>query len=117
LPGRGYDADMTAAYTITRRRPSGVCAGGVVRMLTPLECERAFGFPDGYTAIPFHGKPVAPRWTRYRALGNSMCVNVMRWVGERIAAVDAGKEFKDYGPVEDRGDHGEPSPLAQEGGG
>ena len=86
LPGKGYDADMTAAYTITRRRPSGVCTGGVVRFLTPLECERAFGFPDGYTAIPYHGKEVAPRWSRYRALGNSMCVNVMRWVGERIDA-------------------------------
>lgn len=84
LPGKGYDADMTAAYTITRRRPSGVCTGGVVRFLTPLECERAFGLPDGYTAIPYHARDVAPRWSRYRALGNSMCVNVMRWVGERI---------------------------------
>ena len=88
LPGKGYDADSTAAYTITRRRPSGVCVDGCVRFLTPLECERAFGFPDGYTAIPFHGKEIAPRWSRYRALGNSMCVNVMRWIGERIDAVE-----------------------------
>ena len=88
LPGKGYDADSTAAYTITRRRPSGVCTDGCVRFLTTLECERAFGFPDGYTAIPFHGKEIAPRWSRYRALGNSMCVNVMRWIGERIDAVE-----------------------------
>ena len=108
LHGKGYDADMTAAYTITRRRPSGVCAGGVVRFLTPLECERAFGFPDNYTAIPFHGKPVAPRWTRYRALGNSMCVNVMMWIGERIAR---------YGPDESRRGDGEASPSAEGGGG
>lgn len=84
LPGKAYDEDGTAAYTITRRRPSGVCADGVVRFLTPVECERAFGFPDGYTAIPYHGKDIAPRWSRYRALGNSMCVNVMMWIGERI---------------------------------
>ena len=90
LPGKGYDADSTAAYTITRRRPSGVCVDGCVRFLTPLECERAFGFPDGYTAIPFHGKEIAPRWSRYRALGNSVCVNVMRWIGERIEAVEKG---------------------------
>lgn len=91
LPGKCYDADMTAAYTITRRRPSGVCVGGVVRMLTPVECERAFGFPDGYTAIAWHGRDAAhcPKWSRYRALGNSMCVNVMAWVGERVNCVDA----------------------------
>lgn len=119
LLGKCYDDSQSAAYTITRRRPSGVCADGVARMLTPVECERAMGLPDGYTAIAWHGRDAAhcPRWSRYRALGNSMSVNVMAWVGERIAAVEAGKEFLDYGPVEDRGDHGEPHPLAEEGGG
>jgi DNA (cytosine-5)-methyltransferase 1 len=55
----------------------------LVRRLTPLECERLQGFPDGYTDIEFKGKP-APDGARYKALGNSMCVNVMRWIGERI---------------------------------
>ena len=100
LPGKCYDADMTAAYTITRRRPSGVCVGGVVRMLTPVECERAMGLPDGYTAVAWHGRDAGncPDWSRYRALGNSMCVNVMAWIGRRIDAV----ERRASGTVEDR---------------
>ena len=60
-----------------------------VRRLTPTECERLQGFPDGYTDIEFNGKP-APDGARYKALGNSMCVNVMKWIGERIDAVDKG---------------------------
>lgn len=55
-----------------------------VRRLTPMECERLQGFPDGWTAIP--GAKDGPR---YAALGNSMAVPVMRWIGQRIAAVDA----------------------------
>ena len=90
LRGKCYDDVVPSAYTITRRRPSGVYADGKVRMLTPVECERAMGFPDGYTSIAWHGRDAAhcPRWSRYRALGNSMNVNVMAWVGERIDAVD-----------------------------
>lgn len=62
-----------------------------VRRLTPVECERLQGFPDGYTAIPWRGKPATecPDGPRYRALGNSMAVPCMRWIGERIAQVDA----------------------------
>lgn len=56
-----------------------------VRRLTPRECERLQGFPDDYTAIPFRGKPAADS-PRYRALGNSMAVPVVRWIAERIAA-------------------------------
>lgn len=59
-----------------------------VRRLMPIECERLQGFPDGYTAIPYRGKPAADG-PRYKALGNSMAVNVMRWIGMRIAMVDA----------------------------
>ena len=55
-----------------------------VRRITPLEAERLQGFPDGWTNIPWRGRP-APDRLRYRALGNAMCVNVMRWLGERIA--------------------------------
>jgi len=54
-----------------------------VRRLTPRECERLQGFHDDYTLISFRGKPSADG-NRYRALGNSMAVNVMRWIGERI---------------------------------
>ncbi len=57
-----------------------------VRRLTPRECERLQGFPDDYTLIPYRGKPAAdcPDGPRYKALGNSMAVPVMRWVGQRI---------------------------------
>ena len=61
-------------------------AGGV-RRLTPRECERLQGFPDGYTEIPYRGKP-AKDGPRYKALGNSMAINVMSWVGARIRMVD-----------------------------
>lgn len=58
------------------------------RIATPREWERSLGFPDDYTLIPVRGKPAADG-PRYKALGNSMAVPVMRWIGERIAAVDA----------------------------
>ena len=58
-----------------------------VRRLTPTECERLQGFPDGYTNVPHRGKPAADG-PRYKSLGNSMVVPVMRWIGERIEMVD-----------------------------
>jgi DNA (cytosine-5)-methyltransferase 1 len=58
-----------------------------VRRLTPRECERLQGFPDDYTLIEYRKKPAADG-PRYRALGNSMAVPVMRWIGERIKMVD-----------------------------
>ena len=54
-----------------------------VRRLTPKECERLQGFPDNYTDIKSKNKPT-PDGPRYKALGNSMAVPVMRWIGERI---------------------------------
>ena len=61
-----------------------------VRQLTPIECERLMGFPDNYTQIPWKGKPAekCPDSLRYKACGNSMCVNVMEWIGIRIDMVD-----------------------------
>lgn len=56
----------------------------IVRRLTPTECERLQGFPDGWTKID-DDTPDAPR---YKALGNSMAVPVMRWIGERIMKVE-----------------------------
>ena len=64
-----------------------VMTASAVRRLTPTECERLQGFPDGYTLIPYRGKPAADG-PRYKALGNSMAVPVMRWIGERIQIVD-----------------------------
>ena len=58
-----------------------------VRRLTPVECERLQGFPDGYTDIKPKGKPT-PDGPRYKALGNSMAVPCMAWIGERIQMVD-----------------------------
>ena len=66
----------------------GVAYGSAVRRLTPRECERLQGFPDDYTLIPYRGKP-ASDGPRYKALGNSMAVPVMRWIGERISHVDS----------------------------
>lgn len=62
-------------------------ATSAVRRLTPRECERLQGFPDDYTLVPHRGKPMADG-PRYKALGNSMAVPVMRWIGERIDKVE-----------------------------
>lgn len=79
--------------TLTRRSCKDspvVTSGYCVRRLTPVECERLQGFPDDWTAIPWRGKPAeeCPDTPRYKALGNSMAVPVMRWIGERIAMVE-----------------------------
>lgn len=63
-----------------------------VRRLTPRECERLQGFPDDYTAIP--GAKDGPR---YRALGNSMAVPVMSWIGKRIQMVEDAVNRRSYG--------------------
>ena len=62
-----------------------------VRRLTPTECERLQGFPDNYTQIPYRNKPAesCPDGPRYKAMGNSMAVPVMRWIGERINMVNS----------------------------
>lgn len=62
--------------------------GWQVRRLTITESERLQGFPDGFTAIPWEGEPVARDAPRYRALGNAMAVNCMEWIGRRIEMVD-----------------------------
>ena len=68
--------------------PQIVSNAYAVRRLTPTECERLQGFPDGWTLVPHtHGKPAADG-PRYKALGNSMAGNCMSWIGERIRKVD-----------------------------
>ena len=68
-------------------------ADWVVRRLMPIECERLQGFPDDWTRIPWKGKPAeeCPDTPRYKALGNSMAVPVMRWLGQRIHLVEPAK--------------------------
>jgi DNA (cytosine-5)-methyltransferase 1 len=76
---------MTARGDGTGTGPT-VMQAMAVRRLTPIECERLQGFPDNYTQIPWSKKPAdqCPDGVRYKALGNSMAVPVMRWIGERI---------------------------------
>lgn len=63
-------------------------AGSAVRRLTVEECEALQGFPRSYTAVPHRGKPAADG-PRYKALGNSMAVPCMVWLGQRIQQVEA----------------------------
>lgn len=86
-----YNQEMTGDKHCPLRTAQGhgapaVMVNHAVRRLTPVECERLQGFPDNYTQIEWKGKtkdkcPDAPR---YKALGNSMPVPVMKWIGERI---------------------------------
>lgn len=71
-------------------KPPAVSTATQVRCLTPRECERLHGFPDDFTAIPWRGKPAeqCPDGPRYKALGNSMAVPVMAWIGRRICMVN-----------------------------
>lgn len=79
-------ADPSTAALAESARPPAVASPETVRRLTPRECERLQGFPDDWTSIPFRGRPVADT-PRYAALGNSMAVPVVRWIGERLEAV------------------------------
>lgn len=85
--GKGYQEDV--AFTQDSRSSADVVQYGMqVRRLTPIECERLQGFPDNHTLIGWRGKDAdeCPDGPRYKAIGNSMAVPVMRWIGERIAA-------------------------------
>ena len=82
-----------------------------VRRLTPVECERLQGFPDGYTMIPWKKKPAAdcPDGPRYKALGNSMAVPVMRWIGRRIQEIINAQRPDDSALHPGGGDNPEPA--------
>lgn len=102
-PGGGKGAliqrDMSA--TLSTHNTQTLITGGrekrslTVRRLTPRECERLQGFPDDYTDIPYRNKEHAPDGPRYKALGNSMAVPVMRWIGERIHMVEEANKQTD----------------------
>ncbi len=84
------DMDMCGTLKVGGDQPY-IANEYVVRRLTPVECERLQGFPDGWTRIPWRGKPadLCPDGPRYKAMGNSMAVPVMRWIGERIARCES----------------------------
>ena len=78
--GKGYLGQDEKTYTLSTTQDQHLFNNMAVRKLTPVECERLQGFPDGYTNI----KENCPDGHRYKAMGNSMAVPVMRWIGERI---------------------------------
>lgn len=87
--GCGFDNDLAFTLTSTDRHAVAHMPDGdtyIVRKLTPTECERLMGFPDGYTDIPYKNKEHPADGARYKALGNSFAVPVVRWIGERILA-------------------------------
>ena len=87
--GFGLGLPGEAAYMLGAAHMHGVWSGLAVRRLTPTECERLQGFPDDYTNVPYRGKNTVADGPRYKAIGNSMAVNAMEWLGDRIALVDA----------------------------
>lgn len=92
--GEGAMIGKDVSYTISTGQDQTMFiengAEYIVRRLSPKECERLQGFPDDWTKIPYKGKSAdeCPDSPRYKALGNSMAVPVMRWIGERIDLVD-----------------------------
>lgn len=80
-----YGVPVQYVWKIVRGKTRRLAGGPA-----PRECERLQGFPDDYTAIPWRGKPPenCPDGPRYKALGNSMAVPVMRWIGRRIQVAD-----------------------------
>ena len=97
--GRSLEIGGDTAYALTAPKDGGRAQERNlldpqmrVRRLTPTECERLMGFPDGYTAITWKKKPAADG-PRYKALGNSWAVNCARWIGCRIEAVESIKPY------------------------
>ena len=84
--GNATEPMIDVAPCLTKTDRHGIAEQSAVRRLTPRECERLQGFPDDWTKIPWRGKPEeeCPDGPRYKAIGNSMAVPVMHWIGERI---------------------------------
>lgn len=85
LSGTQCASTENLAPAMGAKNPTAVATSMQVRRLTPRECERLQGFHDDYTLVPVRGKPAADG-PRYKALGNSMAVPVMAWIGKRIDA-------------------------------
>ena len=89
--GKGYLGQDEMAFTLATSHDQDVFVPPMqVRRLTPIECERLQGFVDSYTNVPYRNKPAADG-PRYKALGNSMAVPCMRWIGTRIDAAVRGE--------------------------
>jgi DNA (cytosine-5)-methyltransferase 1 len=97
--GKGYLGSDEKAFTLSVTQDQQIAfnvadeskvQNMAVRRLTPTECERLQGFKDNYTNIPWRGKPDSPDAPRYKAMGNSMAVPVMAWIGKRIQEVENG---------------------------
>ena len=84
--GPGIDASG-AMFTMTKTDVHAVASASAVRRLTPRECARLQGFPDDYLDIIHRGRPAADG-PKYKALGNSMAVPVMAWIGLRIQMLE-----------------------------
>ena len=82
--GRRFKEDGEVAFTLTAQDQHGIYDGKKIRKLTPLECERLQGFPDGWTKITYNGKPMSDQ-KRYECMGNAVTVNVIRAIVERIS--------------------------------
>lgn len=87
--GASDDPSPQTEFSPPLRRQQGMAVSEAmkVRRLSVTECERLQGFPDGWTNVPYRGKPAADG-PRYKALGNSMAVPCMKWLGERIQMVE-----------------------------
>ena len=86
----GLSLDADTSPTLSATKQPTLSTRNLVRRLTPTECERLQGFPDGWTDVPYRGKDHAPDSPRYKALGNSMAVPVMAWIGRRIQQAEEG---------------------------
>ena len=91
------DAQQYIPIALSTVHDQNVQQGSAIRRLTPVECERLQGFPDNFTRIPYRNKSAdqCPDGPRYKSLGNSMAVPVMRWIGERIQIVESINRDRD----------------------
>lgn len=99
--GEGPLVSEESAFTLSATQDQTLILNYIVRLLTPVECERLMGFPDGWTLIPYRGKPAdqCPDSPRYKALGNSWATNCAEWVLRRIvAAIRLGMIAPNGGP-------------------
>ena len=94
--GKGFLGKEECAFTLSTVRDQSVFTPkSVVRRLTPIECEKLQGFPVDFTKIPYRNKSAddCPNGVRYKALGNSMAVNVMAWIGQKIQQTQGVKVY------------------------
>lgn len=96
--GQGHNTNYVTHALTAEGTGSGASvmasAGTAVRRLTPTECERLQGFPDGWTATSW-GKPQSDS-ARYRQLGNAVATPVIAWIGHRLVAVDPEVRSHDH---------------------